>query len=585
MNSTGSKCLDSGDVTGTAPIGQFDKEGLDRVWELCPASGKTFEESLIESGVISSRDLAESYSKQYLLPFFDPPSDQPPPIDHRVAELLPKRICFDAMIAPLADDGVSLDVAIVSPDALKARDEILRLSGRQMRPLFASLEVVESILSLLYGPDLQGEALPNAHEIRDRVDIDVTDGHVAKQSDSVEALAHRRAKEYIIRLFEQALERRATDIYIDPIGQRWRVRMRISGSLVPIDSPEQPLLRSVAIELKSMAKLDTGLDQQPQDGTIKLRHGRRQVPVQLTTCPSVAGETFNLKIRQRNTDAKSLNELGLNATQRTKILQALDGTAGLILVVGPANSGKRTTLYACVQHLNQTSRMLCTVEEAIRNQLPGVNQFSARPEYGLGYQDTVHKVLNRDPDVLMLSDIRDAATLDAVIPAVLDGCHTLAGVNADGAAEAIMKLAALGFSTHELSSVISLVISQRIVRRQCAQCRIEREYSLDDLLNHDVGISNTQWLQSIPELEVSGKLRCFESQGCHQCRGTGFRGGVVLFDEVIPGRLLLNDVISQRASTLPWKLSQTALELVREGTLRLQDILATKTPGDKLATI
>ena len=560
-----------------------DTVALETIWDLCPASGKTFEESLIESGVISSRALAESYSKQYLLPFFDPPGNSPPPIDPSVRELLPSRICFDAMMAPLADDGTSIDVAIVSPETLKAREEVLRLTGRQMRPLFASLDVVESILAILYGE--QGE---DPHTIRDRQGVDIADRAGKPEAapgdhDSSSTKFQEQAREYVIRLFEQALERRATDLYIDPIGERWRVRMRVAGSLVPVVAPDAHLLKAIERELKKLAGIDPQSNQQPQEGVIKLKHGRRLVMLKLLTGPSIAGETFVVKIRGRENAVRSLDQLGFSQQQLTRISETLEGPGGLILVAGPPAAGKRATLYACVQYLNRDNRLLCTVEEGIRAELSGVSQYPARPEYGMSYQDTVKTVLNREPDVLMLSDLRDAVTAEAAIRSASARKQTLVAINAWNAADGLFKLASLGVSSREIERATSLVIGQRMFRRQCSQCRVQRHYDMDALKTLGLSQHDQDWLdQYLVECGLD-RIDGFISQGCQQCRGTGFRGGIVLFEEVISGSELVASLKLSGTAQRHRRGSRVALENIRQGNIRLEDVLLPAGDGKKLS--
>lgn len=555
----------------------LDPLSLDKVWERCPASGKTFEESLIESGVITSRELAEAYSRQYLLPLFDPPANQPLPIDPEVGQLLPGRICLDAMMAPLADDGTTLDVAIVSPEALRARDEVLRITGRQMRPLFATLEVVESILAILYSED--GE---NPETIRDREPLDMEDAQAVRLSPQTNNLTET-SQAYIKHMLEEALERKATDIHIDPIGDQWRVRMRISGSLIPVRPPAANWISAATTQLMNLAGLDLAKREQPQEGTIRLNHGRRIVSIDLLTCPTIAGEKFVLKIHGRETSTKTLDQLGLSDSQYARVTDALQGLPGIILIAGPSGTGKRTTLYACMQLLDSDNQNLCSVEEAIRMPLPGVNQFPARPEYGLSFGETVRAVLRRDPDVLMLSDLRDAATAAASLRAASDGKQILAAINCGGSIHAITALSRLGIRSGDISQWVSLVIGQRLVRRQCSACRVERIYDADMLVR--LGLKPTQAEAMITDFELIRKetggadvIRGFETKGCQNCQGTGFRGGVMLFEQIASGAELVAQIRSLNAGELQPTLDRSSLEKVEEGHVNLKDVLRHRKP-------
>lgn len=556
-------------------VDAFAHGSLDKIWERCPASGKTFEESLIESRVISSKQLAEAYSQQYLLPLFDPPSDQPPPIDPAVAQLLPGRVCLDAMLAPLADDGTTLDVAIVSPEALRARDEVLRISGRQMRPMFASLEVVESILAILYTEDA-GD--PDAIRDRQTVNLETSPAAVAKIS-SNELL--ERSHGYVKYVLEEALERKATDIHIDPVGEHWRVRMRISGSLAPLKPPAPEWVSLAIAHLLELAGLDDRKREQPQEGTIRLNHGRRVVAIDLLTCPTIAGDKFVLKIHGRGTSARRLDELGLSAPQHETVASALQRSSGMIIVAGPSGAGKRSTLYALLQSLNSVNRNLCSVEEAIHMPLPGVNQFPARPEYGLSYVETVQAVLRRDPDVLMLSDLRDRYTASACLDATSEGKQILAAIKCGSSLHAVAMLSKLGMRSPEIAQSVKLVIGQRRVRRQCSNCRVEQTYDADAVAR--MGLQPDHLASQISKLGTgefklggSAVIRGFESKGCDVCRGTGYRGGVVLFERIASGAELVDQIRSLTSGELPQTLDDSTLEKVIDGTINLRDAVRRK---------
>lgn len=500
-----------------SPPAPTNEENWSELWDCCPAEGKTFEESVLEAGLLDARQIAESYSRHHLLPLFDPPTDQPLPVAPSVGQLLPAKLCCDALIAPLADDGTSLDVAIVSPDALQLRDQIQRLSGRVMRPMFATLQVVEQVLGLLYedATELRGRA----NESTDAIHL------VAAQDDwtnSATGGSHQSIRVILEDLLRNAVHRRALELHLESFNSTIRCRMRIGGSLVPskIRQGFEPaklfqVLHSLSgIKGTEVSSHDAhSLDAYEGSGAIRLRHGRRRLRVDVETCRTATGWKAVLYFRGRELAPRRLTELGLLEDQLQQLHNVLERSSGIVFVVGPPHVGKRTTLYALTNYLNTERRCVYTVEDVVRLAIPGVNQIRLRADQQDSRSNSIQRVLRQNPDVLMVDRIEDPQTAHACFEASRLGALVLAGVDISNAPAAIDQLRRLGVTSDELAAESLLVIEQRLVPRVCSSCCKLIDEPVDPLIGSATSTPSTSDRRN----------------NCTACNGTGYRGQLALF--------------------------------------------------------
>ncbi|XZE54016.1 GspE/PulE family protein [Planctomycetaceae bacterium SH139] len=498
---------------------RFTPESLEPIWDSCPAAGQTFEESLLEAGITDAYALAEAYAQHYLLPLFDPPADEPPPIDPSIAAALPAGVCCDNLLVPLADDGLTLEVAIVSPDALRLKEQLEEETGRVIRPMFAPLSVVERLLAFLYADETRqsNQPVPAVKQVT------IADDSTAQQL---------TGQNYLRQLLQVALRKQASEIHLEFFGDCCRVRLRVNGSLVPQAAPQLHLLQTVLTSLRNLAKLQDHPPHVPATGAFEVRYGRRGVQIELDYCPTIAGAKVTLRPHGRDQAAKPLDQLGMSADQLTELHEILQQTSGLLLLCGPARSGKRTTLYSCLAHLSTSQRTICTVEHAVRQQLPGINQTRVAPERGLGVTEAVNAMLRQQPDGFMIDCLKHGGTADACLQACRAGGLVLTAIDAWHAEEAIARIAALDPSGGSLAGHLLGIVEQRVLPRCCSHCRTPFQVSRDELMT--AGFS-AAWLQQHGlDQEV---CEFSASSGCDTCCDQGTLGEVAIFDVVSRQRL------------------------------------------------
>jgi len=521
----------------------MDTLDLDRLAQLCDPTLEedvAIEELVVRSGLADERQIASAYADHYLMPFFDPSPDSPPPIDPSIAYLLPRALCLEHKIAPLSDDGQTLEVALFAPDALLLADEVKMLTGRQMRPLFAPLSVIERLLKVLYEDGLR----PVPGSVPDR-----------------------RISHYLNGLFEQALRADATDLHLDAYDQNARVRMRVDGHLLEIDPPPQVLLPGLVQRVKQLAKIDAADSRQVQEGTFGLRSGERRTQLRVSCWPNVHGERLVIHFGEVHPRAPELSQLGLESRQQTEIADAIRRGSGLVLVTGPDGAGKRTTLQACLNALNHCERSICTIEESVVFKTPGIHQVETSGGEGVTFASAVTSFLRQDSDVILVGEIDDRETAAACLRGAIRGRLVMSTLHVRDALGSVARLREMGADSYVLASSLQLLVSQRLMRRLCDRCK--QPYPLKASLAQ--------------RFAMDADVVVHRAKGCSRCHQTGYRGRVAIF-EVLPIESPLRERIEQQATTaelrraaaaagMRW-LHQHALDKVAAGETSLEEAIS-----------
>ncbi|MEM9586870.1 MAG: ATPase, T2SS/T4P/T4SS family [Planctomycetota bacterium] len=554
----------------------LDPDQLEALWEDQSRDDVSLEESILRSGIADERQIATLYAGHYLMPLFDPPEDRPPSVDAAVADVLPGRLCRDHLIAPLADHDDVLEVAVFSPESLLLADEIKLLTGREMRPMFAPLSVIERLLTVLYDEGSWKDTVTTAgatnfEEVDDSEDLDDAESQEAAEIVHLDQAPppgrDGRIIRYVNGIFEQALESGASDIHIEPYEDYCRVRLRVDGALSEVAPPPLSLLNSVISRLKVLSKMDIAERRLPQDGAIGLRSGEHRVDMRVNTCPTVFGEKVVMRVLDKNALPHDLSQLGLDERQFRDLSESIRSPHGLMLVTGPTGSGKSTTLYSCLNDLNDSETNICTVEDPVEFKFPGINQVQTRSKVGLSFASALRSFLRQDPDVIMVGEVRDNETADICMRAALTGHFVFSTLHTNDALSSITRLHEMGIEPFLLSSTIRLLVAQRLLRRLCPDCRtpVQLENSILD------------------RFQLPADATLYGPVGCAQCRETGYRGRLAVF-EIIRINSEISSLIQASACTNDMKrvakddgmkmLFDSALDNVLAGHTSLEEALS-----------
>jgi type IV pilus assembly protein PilB len=519
-----------------------------------------------------SRGAAQALASQCGLPFIDSIGDE---IPTDVLAALPRAIVVKYLVCPLGHEADRrLRVALVDPVDLELRGMLEHLAGVPIAACVATADELRRAIARHY--DLaEGEMKSLLAGLQDAED-ETSAPVVAISPDSSVRPETGESDAPVIRLVEKiigdAVRLRASDIHLEPLECRFRVRCRIDGAMVETDSPPRHLQRAVISRLKIMARLSIAEKRLPQDGRIPLVLDGRALDLRVSTLPTAHGESIVMRLLDRNVLPSGLAELGFTGNEQEEFRQLITAPDGMVLITGPTGSGKTTTLYGCLQHLNQTDRKIITVEDPIEYQLSGVNQVPVRAEIGMTFASALRAMLRQSPNVIMVGEIRDRETADIAINAALTGHLVFSTLHTNDAPAAITRLVDIGAKPFLVAASLRATIAQRLVRRICARCKTR--CTPPESVLRAAGLEKEQ---------VAGAA-FFRGAGCPVCLGTGFRGRVGIF-EIFLINDEIRDLIGQNTSAarLRAEARGAGMRTLREDGLR--KVLAGLTTIDEIVAV
>ena len=334
-------------------------------------------------------------------------------------------------------------------------------------------------------------------------------------------------------LFE-AVNRRASDVHIEAFERDMMIRYRIDGRCYQVAQPPKTLALAVASRLKVLANLDVAESRLPQDGRILLMVNNRQIDLRVSTLPTIFGESIVLRVLDKSSLDKSLSQLGMDPAMQEAIEKIVQRPNGLLLVTGPTGAGKTTTLYACLTQLNRPEVKLITTEDPVEYDLNGLVQVAVNAKIGLSFSTALRAILRHDPDVIMVGEIRDLETAQTAVQAALTGHLVFSTLHTNDAPGAVARLLDMGMEPFLVTSTVTGVLAQRLVRALCAQCKAPYEAPPEDLAA--LKVAREQLTQPL-----------MRAVGCEACQGIGYRGRTGLY-ELFPMTEAIRPLVLERAS-------------------------------------
>lgn len=329
-------------------------------------------------------------------------------------------------------------------------------------------------------------------------------------------------------IIEEALKRRASDIHVEPLEHKFRIRYRIDGVLHEIPGPPKRLQGSIISRLKIMAGMDIAEKRLPQDGRIKLKLETKELDLRVSTLPAIHGESVVMRILDKSGFVVGLEDLGFLPENRRDFERLINLPNGMILVTGPTGSGKTTTLYATLSHINQKERKVITIEDPVEYQLDGINQVQVKPQINLTFASGLRSMLRQAPDIIMVGEIRDLETAEIAIQSALTGHLIFSTLHTNDAAGAITRLTDMGIKPYLSASTVQGILAQRLVRTVCPSCREVYQPSEEEI---------TMLSTSADQLK---KIELYKGKGCSVCNDTGFKGRMGIYE-----LLVMNDTIRE----------------------------------------
>ncbi|HHT36717.1 MAG TPA: Flp pilus assembly complex ATPase component TadA [Firmicutes bacterium] len=497
--------------------GLLDEHQLQQALEDQRTSGDKLGDILVRLGFITAEKMADALSVHLGYPRVDLARQYIAP---EVVELVSDAFLKTHEILPLEVENNILTVAMTDPLNIFVIDELQRITGMSIQPMIATAGEIQTALSRAQ------DIASTARKVFDEYADPEQDESPREEED--QHLGDAPGVRLANMILEQAVRENASDIHLEPTEEAMEVRFRVDGILRPVMTVPKRLRSGVQSRIKVMANLDITERRRPQDGRLQLKVGNHDVDMRVSTLPTIHGEKIVARVLNRAHGLLKIEELGFSPQTTEQIRRILRLNQGLILVTGPTGSGKTTTLYGFLSHLNSNEKNIITIEDPVEYQLEGINQVQVNPKVNLTFATGLRSMLRQDPDVIMVGEIRDKETAEIAVRSALTGHLVLSTLHTNHTVATIARLMDMGIEPYLISSTVSAVISQRLVRKVCPDCR------------QAVPLTDPVVIRFIKSLNMAVPEQVYQGTGCPLCNDTGYHGRAAV-EEV----LLMNKKLRQ----------------------------------------
>ena len=493
-------------------MGLVDKKSLAEALQTSKTNSKRLGETLVEMGLTSEDDIAKALAKQFGIKYIDLDEH---PITQSTLKLIPEDVIQKHRVLPLSKSNGKLQIIISDPSDLNTLDTLRFRLNSEPEYYVASPAKIDSLID---------------HTIDEvRSSIDATAAELAEAGHTIEAEIRRaEAAEVddegpVIRLVnlivDEAYRSRASDIHIEPMANRVRVRYRIDGVCIERDNIPKNMQGPVLARLKILSGMDITERRLPQDGRIQRTIDEQDIDFRVSALPGYHGESIVLRLLIPEAVNIGIQALGLSQENYENFMRIIKRPNGIFLVTGPTGSGKSTTLYSALKELNRPDKKIITAEDPVEYNVAGINQCQVRTDIGLTFEKILRSMLRQAPNIILVGEIRDATVADIAIQAALTGHLVFSTLHTNDAPSAITRLIDMGVKPFLVASSIQAIMAQRLVRKICEGCKTidERpdphylrllDIKPDDIHNHPI----------------------YKGAGCGRCQNTGYKGRIGLFE-------------------------------------------------------
>ncbi len=485
-------------------------------------SGLSVIDAMVQQGVMTEPEVLEVVADHLGMQYV---SLRGVEIAHDVRDSVTAENAHRYKMVPLRRTEQGLTVAVSDPLDVDSLDSLRYLLKCQVDAVVATRADLKAMLDKFYPVE------SNMGAMIDQIGEGVMNVESGSRQDLAMDSAATDSDAPIIKLvyliIYEAYKNRASDIHLEPMEKRFRVRYRIDGVLNEVDSPPKRLQAAIVSRVKIMAGMKISEKRVPQDGRIQVNIGGRELDLRVSTVPASHGESVVMRILDKQSLALGLPSLGFFADDQQLFEKLIGMSDGIILVTGPTGSGKTTTLYACLGELNKPDRKIITVEDPVEYQLSGINQVQVRADIGLTFASALRSMLRQAPNIVMIGEIRDRETANIAIEASLTGHLVFSTLHTNDAPSAVTRLLDIGVKPFLVASSLRAAMAQRLVRCICTQCT--EEYTPEQFEIDALGLA-----------AQAADLRLWRGRGCNRCNLTGYKGRKGIFEI-----LKLNDDIQR----------------------------------------
>ncbi len=541
---------------------------LQEALNLQKIKGGRLSEILIGLDFVTEKDLKVALSKSLEIP---PINLTRIKIDKGILDFIPQRIAKFYQLIPISKIRNTITVAMADPLNVFALDDIKTLTGFKVRPAIATQKEITSAINQYYGEETK-VALEGIMENIKESELEMVTEESQEGWIDTSTLMQMVEETPVVKItnliLTNGVKKNASDIMIEPLEEKVRVRFRIDGILQEQESPPKSLHNAIISRIKVISDLDIAERRLPQDGRFKAKILNREVDFRVSVLPSNIGEKVVLRVLDKSVVTLDIEKLGFNETSLKVIKETALRPHGMVLVCGPTGCGKTTTLYSILRLIHTPDKNIVTVEDPVEFQLDGVNQVTANPEIKLTFANALRSILRQDPDIIMIGEMRDFETVDIGIKSALTGHLVLSTLHTTDAPGSIVRMINMGVEPFLITSSVLLIASQRLVRILCENCKEKYEASVS--------------VKEELKLPRNEKIFFYRAKGCSNCNQTGYKGRTGIIETMLLTPKL-EDLIIDKAPEAQIKkqarmdgmttLRENGLNKARESLTSLEEVL------------
>jgi len=571
MITTPTKRIRIGDLLVEKQV--ISESQLQRALQEQKLTGRKLGATLVELGYVEENALLSLLSAQLAIPFVELKQFR---FDRDLVQRLPETSARRYRVILLSEDSDGLLLGMADPTDIFCLDELQRILQKPLKPAVVRESELLDVLDIAYSRSSEIASL--ATELEEELQesaVDLAD-FVTDATDSEAPVV-----KLLQKIFEEAINAKASDIHIEPDEKVLRIRKRIDGVLLEQVMNEKRIAPALVVRLKLMAGLDISEKRLPQDGRFNLKVKQRNIDVRMSTMPVQFGESVVMRLLDHTDGVLSLDRVGMPKNLISRFRRAITRPHGLVLVTGPTGSGKTTTLYGALSELNRPEKKIITVEDPVEYRLPRISQVQLHEKIGLTFASVLRATLRQDPDILLVGEIRDAESAEIALRASMTGHMVLSTLHTNDAISSAMRLLDVGVDGYLVATALKAIIAQRLVRRICTSCV---QVAPPDA-------NEQQLLATLGRGRDFSQVQFQRGSGCPHCHNTGFRGRLGVFEmlELNPAMaeaLRTNDIngFTKAANASPGfvSLSEAALNYAIEGVTSLDEVMAISAQVDEL---
>lgn len=500
-----------------------DFNQVKKITEISKESGKSRLEIAFDLNYADEAKVLKLLSASYSLPIIDLKNHS---LSEDIKKIIPINYIQTNSLVPFEISGKNIKIAIADASKLSLLKNLKTITGLEPELYAATISDIQSFIGKLQKPENSNGKETQKIEEFESIDLSKLEDVKLESLKEEKEITPIENESDVIKfghaIITEAILAGASDIHIEPFKKTSRVRYRVDGILISMDKFSKFLnenYSAVVTRIKILSKLDISERRLPQDGAIPFKYKTLEVDLRISILPTNNNERVVMRILNKNAGEKKIEQLGFDDNDLKTILKAVSSSQGMVLVTGPTGSGKTTTLYSILKHINSPKLNILTAEDPVEYEMEGIAQVQVREDIGYTFATALRSFLRQDPEVILIGEIRDKDTVDIALKAALTGHLVFSTIHTNDAISTITRLQNMGTPDYLISAALTLVLAQRLIRKICQECKTVDENTNLKLLN-SIGIS--------PEKAARAKI--FKGAGCSKCNQTGYKGRMAIYE-------------------------------------------------------